>query len=65
MKPNFKNIDIGSTPDYNNDVEQWEKDHHIEKNWLTPEKISVKPVYSAHDLKGMEHLNYAAGLPPF
>ncbi len=33
--------------------------------WLTPEQISVNPVYSAKDLAGMEHLNYAAGLPPF
>ena len=32
---------------------------------LTPEQIPVKPVYTADDLLGMEHLNYAAGLPPF
>ncbi len=34
-------------------------------NWLTPEQISVKPFYTEDDLEGMEHLNYAAGLPPF
>src|SRR5512133_3879357 len=33
--------------------------------WSTPEKIEVKHVYSADDLAGMEHLNYAAGIPPF
>ncbi len=33
--------------------------------WETPEQISVKPVYTADDLKEMEHLDYAAGIPPF
>ena len=33
--------------------------------WETPEQIKVKPVYTADDLKDMEHLDYAAGLPPF
>src|SRR5215212_6081223 len=30
-----------------------------------PEQIAVKAVYSPDDLRGMEHLEYAAGLPPF
>ncbi|MFR9523905.1 MAG: methylmalonyl-CoA mutase [Rikenellaceae bacterium] len=33
--------------------------------WLTPEQIPVKGGYSAEDLAGMEHLNYAAGIAPF
>ena len=33
--------------------------------WKTPEHIDVKAIYTAEDLKNMEHLNYAAGLPPF
>ena len=36
-----------------------------EANWLTAEQIKVKPVYTADDLEKMEHLSYAAGLPPF
>src|ERR671910_241850 len=32
---------------------------------LMPEHIPVKAVYSPDDLRGMEHLEYAAGLPPF
>jgi methylmalonyl-CoA mutase len=32
--------------------------------WQTPEQIPVKPVYTAADLEGMEHLNYAAGIAP-
>ena len=35
------------------------------KPWMTPEQIPVKPKYSADDLANMEHLNYAAGLPPY
>lgn len=33
--------------------------------WLTAEQIPVKEVYTAEDLEGMEHLNYAAGIAPF
>jgi methylmalonyl-CoA mutase len=31
----------------------------------TAEHIDVKPSYSAEDLAGMQHLEYAAGLPPY
>ncbi len=33
--------------------------------WLTAEGIPVKPLYTADDLGGMQHLEYAAGIPPF
>ncbi len=33
--------------------------------WKTPEHITVKGTYTAADLEGMEHLNYAAGIAPF
>ena len=36
-----------------------------EKEWMTAEQIPVKGLYSAEDLEGMEHLNYAAGVAPF
>ncbi len=58
MKPNFKNIDIKK-------VAASKFEGANETNWVTPEKIEVKPVYTKSDLEGMEHLNYAAGLPPF
>jgi len=44
---------------------EWEKEAGIQKSWKTPEQIPVKPVYGENDLLEMEHLNYAAGLPPF
>ena len=33
--------------------------------WQTAEHIPVKAHYAAGDLDGMEHLDYAAGVPPF
>ena len=58
MKPNFKNIQI-------NEFAAQQAATMPESNWLTPELIPVKPFYSKDDLEGMEHLNYAAGLPPY
>ena len=36
-----------------------------EANWITAGGMAVKTAYSGKDLEGMEHLSYAAGLPPF
>lgn len=64
MRKDFKNIDIfagiGAA-----DGKQWQKDNGIKYNWKTPEHIEVKPVYTKEDLEGMEHLDFAAGIPPF
>ncbi len=65
MKPNFKDINIKAAEKAPMSAEAWEQANHIAKNWTTPELIPVKPVYSAEDLKGMEHLNYVAGIPPY
>ena len=65
MKPNFKDINIKASEKAPMSAEAWEKANHIAKNWTTPELIPVKPVYSADDLKGMEHLDYVAGIPPY
>ncbi|MDR1707740.1 methylmalonyl-CoA mutase [Dysgonomonas sp.] len=65
MKPNFKNIDINSSGFVASDAAKWAADNGIEANWTTPELIQVKPVYTKEDLEGMEHLNYASGIPPF
>ena len=58
MKPDFKNININAIP----------KSHikaDYKPDWETVEHINVKPVYTAEDLEGMEHLNYAAGIAPY
>jgi len=63
MKPDFKNIDFRKNT----------RDKEINKTtygvgddrWQTPEQIPVKGSYTKEDIEGMEHLQYAAGLPPF
>lgn len=65
MKPNFKQIDINSEGFAAYNASQWAKENKIEAGWLTPEHIAVKTVYTKEDLEGMEHLEYASGLPPF
>ncbi|MBS0011066.1 MAG: methylmalonyl-CoA mutase [Bacteroidales bacterium] len=65
MRPKFKISDINKDKAATMDFREWEKKMGIEKDWLTPEKIPVKSTYSSRDLEGMEHLDYAAGLPPY
>ena len=65
MKPDFKNIDITSAGFETKNVAEWAEKNEIKADWLTPEQIPVKPVYTKEDLKGMEHLGYAAGVEPF
>ncbi len=65
MKPNFKDINIKASEKAPMSTAEWEKANHIAKNWTTPELLPVKPVYTADDLKGMEHLDYVSGIPPY
>lgn len=62
MRPDFSHIDFRkiakpgkSDPDNRKDLSQW----------VTAEHIPVKSLYTQEDLVGMEHLDYAAGIPPF
>jgi methylmalonyl-CoA mutase len=58
MKPDFSKIALKRS-----------KQPQIESQefpvWETPEHISIKSSYDSRDLDSLEHLNYAAGLPPF
>jgi len=36
-----------------------------EHRWRTPEQIDIKALHRAADLKGIEHLGFVAGIPPF
>ena len=57
MRPDFSKIDYkpAARP----------ADAPESKEWLSPEHIAVKSFYTQEDLKGLEHLEYAAGIPPF
>ena len=64
MRKTFNNIDIFAGIEKKNG-QQWQKEQGITANWKTPEQIDIQPVYTREDLEGMEHLDFAAGIPPF
>ncbi|NGP88688.1 methylmalonyl-CoA mutase [Fodinibius halophilus] len=57
MRPDFSEISF--TSDFDSD-----KSTNGE-NWETPEQIPVKPQFDASDIEEFEHLDYAAGIPPY
>ncbi|KAA6306575.1 hypothetical protein EZS27_041766, partial [termite gut metagenome] len=63
MKPTFKDLDIFAAFQPVNGT-NCQKTNGATAGWETPEHIHVKPVYTKEDLEGMEHLGYAAGIPP-
>ena len=65
MRPDFSNVSFAAKAGGNKSFREWEKENNIVSDWMTAEQIPVKQVYGADDLEGMEHLNYAAGIPPF
>ncbi len=65
MRPDFTKIDIRKQMEMDISRSDREKPKFREEEWITYEHIPVKPVYTRNDLEGLEHLNYAAGIPPF
>ena len=71
MRPDFSNIEPKNIKKNNpsfsgrDDARNVSTNDTNEFDWLTAEQIPVKSVYGKDDLGGMEHLNYAAGLPPY
>ena len=65
MRPSFKDINLKAGTTGKVSYSEWEEGEAIKKIWKTPEQIPVKPVFGESDLQNMEHLNYAAGIPPF
>ena len=57
-RPNFNDINFRDLNISNRTIGSSE-------SWETPEHIGIKSSYGKEDLEEMEHLNYAAGLPPF
>ena len=65
MKPDFSKINIKKHQKSRFTDHGWEKNNNVFYDWKTAEQISVKNVYLKNDISGMEHLNYAAGIPPY
>ena len=62
MRKNFNNIDLFGCTAATGCCTAAADNNEV---WETAEQIKVKPLYTADDLKEMEHLDYAAGIPPF
>lgn len=60
MRPDFANIDFRRRSGRSGSPANARG-----SEWLTPEDIAIRSVYTKEDLLGMEHLHYAAGLPPY
>jgi len=61
MKPDFHSIDIRRI----SGQQQQEGAVRTIPDWIPAEKIKVKGFYTQKDLEGLEHLDFAAGMPPF
>ena len=59
MRPDFSDLTI------NTSVEEKIRPSENQAPWITPEGIPVKNTFSKEDIKQAEHLDFAAGLPPF
>jgi methylmalonyl-CoA mutase len=61
MKPDFTKIEYKISP------QKTAVEAQVDQSapWLTAERIPVKPLYTTDDLSGMQHLEYAAGIPPY
>lgn len=59
MRPDFS--DIAFTPSLSPGTESGNET----ESWETPERIPVKTIFDATDIKKLEHLDFAAGIPPF
>lgn len=62
MRPDFSKITYKDIQD-SDPVLKHKSDK--QQAWISAEKIKIKPVYTAEDLKDVEHLDYASGIPPF
>ncbi|TPE44661.1 methylmalonyl-CoA mutase [Pontibacter mangrovi] len=61
MKPDFSKTDINKIAS----AAHGPKDPLQPKTWKTPEQIKVKSFYTSEDAANFEHLEFAAGLPPY
>ena len=65
MRPDFKNIKITIPAGTAAKAGSPKPAEANAEGWTTAEQIPLKPVFTKDDINGMEHLDYAAGLPPY
>ncbi|MEL7832941.1 methylmalonyl-CoA mutase [Fodinibius sp. Rm-B-1B1-1] len=57
MRPDFSDIEFDSSLSTNSKTNG--------ETWNTAEEIPVKPQFTKADIEDLEHLDYAAGIPPY
>ena len=62
MRPDFSTIDYRPR---NSGEDQANTTASSVGDWLSTEHIAIKGFYTPEDLRGLEHLEYAAGIPPY
>ena len=65
IRPVFRAEDVNMLNYPKNDDSRQKECRSMIRETLIPEGISIKNVYFETDLKDLEHLDYAAGIPPF
>lgn len=58
MRPDFTDIPFDSSISADHQA-------NSEEPWTTAEQIPVKPQFEQSDIENLEHLDYAAGIPPY
>lgn len=66
MRPDFSKVDYKSTICQKEEKKSPKNAPNFKfDEWLTAEQIPVKSTYTKEDIAHLEHLHYAAGLPPY
>ena len=70
--PDFTKVDLASGANRPVDADDWRRAAEAEAGrpadellWETPERIAVKPLYTAGDLEGLDFLDTRPGFPPY
>ncbi len=64
--PNFADVPLRETTNHQSTLSDWK--HLVTEEpplWQTPEQIPLRPLYTAADLEGVDHLDTMPGMPPF
>ena len=66
--PNFADVPLNRGGTIQTSLSDWQVTAHESSErltWQTPEHIPVRPLYTAADLEGVDHLDTMPGFPPF
>jgi methylmalonyl-CoA mutase len=70
--PDFSTLPLSDGTASTSDESKWNAQYTNETGaapesrvWHTPEGIDIKPLYTAHDLDGLDHLHTMPGIAPF